>query len=76
MLQLVCIFIIYFAKSQEPRVRCAFGSVCKSAHDGVVGGPSQPSRFAGCVLLALSWNTDENMSTDKLSKAINYSQPG
>ena len=30
------------------------------------------SRFPCCVLLALSWNTtNENPSTDKLSKAIN-----
>ena len=32
------------------------------------------SRFPWCVLLALSWNTtNENPSTDKLSRAINYS---
>ena len=31
-----------------------------------------PSRFPCCVLLALSWNTNENPSTDKLSRAINY----
>ena len=31
------------------------------------------SRFPCCVLLALSWNTtNENPSTDKLSRAINY----
>ena len=31
-----------------------------------------PSRFPCCVLLALSWNTtNENPSTDKLSRAIN-----
>ena len=32
------------------------------------------SRFPYCVLLALSWNTttNENPSTDKLSRAINY----
>ena len=29
------------------------------------------SRFPCCVLLALSWNTNENPSTDKLSRAIN-----
>ena len=31
------------------------------------------SRSPCCVLLALSWNTNENPSTDKLSRAINYS---
>ena len=30
-----------------------------------------PSRFSCCVLLALSWNTSKNLSTDKLSRAIN-----
>ena len=30
------------------------------------------SRFPCCVLLALSLNTNENPSTDKLSRAINY----
>ena len=30
------------------------------------------SRLPCCVLLALSWNTNENPSTDKLSRAINY----
>ena len=41
-------------------------------------GPCEPSRdfissrFPCCVLLALSWNTNENPSTDKLSRAINY----
>ena len=31
------------------------------------------SRFPCCVLLALSWNTtNENPSTDKLSRTINY----
>ena len=34
-----------------------------------------PSRFPYCVLLALSWNTNENPSTDKLSRAINYPLP-
>ena len=34
----------------------------------------QPSRFPYCVLLALSWNTNENPSTDKLSRAINKIQ--
>ena len=29
------------------------------------------SRFPCCVLLALSWNTYENPSADKLSRAIN-----
>ena len=29
------------------------------------------SRFPCCVLLVLSWNTNENPSTDKLSRAIN-----
>ena len=29
------------------------------------------SRFPCCVLLGLSWNTNENPSTDKLSRAIN-----
>ena len=29
-------------RALNPRVRCAFDSVCKSAHDGVGGGPSQP----------------------------------
>ena len=29
------------------------------------------SRFPCCVLLALSWNTNENPSTNKLSRAIN-----
>ena len=29
------------------------------------------SRFPCCVLLALSWNTNENQSTDKLSRTIN-----
>ena len=29
------------------------------------------SRFPCCVLLALSWNTNENPSTDKLSRAVN-----
>ena len=29
------------------------------------------SRFPCCVLLALSWNKNENPSTDKLSRAIN-----
>ena len=31
-----------------------------------------PSRFPCCVLLALSWNTNVNPSTDELSRAINY----
>ena len=30
------------------------------------------SRFPCCVLLALSQNTNENPSTDRLSRAINY----
>ena len=30
------------------------------------------SRFPSCVLLALSWNTNENPSTDKLSLATNF----
>ena len=30
------------------------------------------SRFPCCVLLVLSWDTNENPSTDKLSRAINY----
>ena len=30
------------------------------------------SRFPCCVLLVLSWATNENPSTDKLSRAINY----
>ena len=34
-----------------------------------------PSRFPCCVLLALSWNTNENPSTDKLSRAIKYTYP-
>ena len=33
------------------------------------------SRFPCCVLLAASWNTNENPSTDKLSRAINYFSP-
>ena len=33
------------------------------------------SRSPCCVLLALSWNTNENPSTDKLSRAINYFNP-
>ena len=34
-----------------------------------------PSRFPCCVLLALLWNTtNEDPSTDKLSRAINYVQ--
>ena len=33
--------------------------------------PLESSRFPCCVLLALSWNTtNENPSTDKLSRAI------
>ena len=28
------------------------------------------SRFPSCVLLTLSWNTNENLSTDKLSRPI------
>ena len=28
-------------------------------------------RFPCCVLLVLSWNTNENLSTDKLSWAVN-----
>ena len=30
------------------------------------------SRFPCCVLLALSWNTNENPITDKLRRAIDY----
>ena len=33
--------------------------------------PPGCSRFPCCVLLALSWNTIENPSTDRLSRAIN-----
>ena len=41
------------------------------------GGPLQTSRSPCCVLLALSWNTtNEYLSTDKLSRAINYLQTG
>ena len=36
------------------------------------GGPFRCSRFLCCVLLALSWNTNENLSSDKLSWTINY----
>ena len=32
----------------------------------------QISRFPRCVIKALSWNTNENPSTDMLSRAINY----
>ena len=39
-------------------------------------GYSSPTRFPCCVLLALSWNTtNENPSTDKLSRAYGYSNP-
>ena len=34
--------------------------------------PLKSSRFPCCVLWALSWNKNENPSTDKLSRAINY----
>ena len=37
-----------------------------------VGGGGTRNRYPCCVLLALSWNTNENSSTDKLSRAINY----
>ena len=41
------------------------------------GGPLQTSRSPCCVLKALSWNTtNEYLSTDKLSRAINYLQTG
>ena len=41
-----------------------------------LGKDSRPSKFPCCVLLALSWNTtNENPSTDKLSRAINYWGP-
>ena len=41
------------------------------------GGPLQTSRSPCCVLIALSWNTtNEYLSTDKLSRAINYLQTG
>ena len=36
-------------------------------------GQGASSRSPCCVLLALSWNTNEYPSTDKLSRAINYS---
>ena len=35
------------------------------------GFMGRSSRFPCCVLLVLSWNTNENPSTDKLSRAIN-----
>ena len=38
----------------------------------IFGLPLVDSKFSCCVLLALSWNTNENLSTDKLSRAINY----
>ena len=38
----------------------------------IIGRRITSSRFPICVLLALSWNTNENPSTDKLSRAINY----
>ena len=44
------------------------------------GGKAQQDRGARisrspcCVLLALSWNTNENLSTDKLSRAINQAR--
>ena len=63
------------------------GPKAKSKHvqnevdHGAVGGPNLArvgyfyvhmcSRSPCCVLLALSWNTNENPSTDKLSRAIN-----
>ena len=37
----------------------------------IIGRRITSSRFPICVLLALSWNTNENPSTDKLSRAIN-----
>ena len=40
------------------------------------GGAQFCSRSPCCVLLALPWNTtNENPSTDKLSRAINYKLP-
>ena len=44
-------------------------SITKSKDRG--GGRVMHSRFPCCVLLALSWNTNANSSTDKLSRAIN-----
>ena len=44
-----------------------------SSVDWLVGwstSSSTPSRFSCCVLLALSWNTNENPSRNKLSWAI------
>ena len=44
----------------------------RDLHCSLLKGAGFFSRFPCCVLLALSWNTNKNINTDKLSRAINY----
>ena len=59
-----------YLDNTAPRLIGSFGqNVCRDRLQGI------PSRFPCCVLLALSWNTSKNPSTDKLSRAINKGIP-
>ena len=44
----------------------------KSKWVGETDNIGMQADFPDCVITALSWNTNENPNTDKLSRAINW----
>ena len=63
--------MVYLWKNMS---ECLCGLKCstKTVFLEIDSGRCWASRFPCCDLFVLSWNTNENPSTDKLSRAINY----